>query len=198
MSSLANLTRTEQVREIVKCGKNSEYFIRTYTKIQHSTQGIIPFETYDFQNTCLESFEKHRLNIVLKSRQLGLSTICAAYAVWMMIYQKDKNVLVVATKLSTAINFIKKVRTIVENLPKWLLLPKFEPSKQQITFSNGSSIKAIPTSPDAGRSEALSLLIIDEAAWIRDFDDIWTGLAPTFSTGGRAIILSTPNGVGGQ
>lgn len=191
-------TRDEQVREIVRCGKDPTYFIKTYTKIQHPTRGTIPFDTYDFQDECVKAFQEHRLNIVLKSRQLGLSTVCAAYAVWMAIFQKDKNILVIATKLATAQNFIKKVAVILQNLPKWLLLPRFEPSKQAISFSNGSQIKAVPTSDDAGRSEALSLLIIDEAAFIRDFDDIWAGLSPTFSTGGRAIILSTPNGVGGQ
>ncbi len=192
------LTRDGQVREIVRCGRDPVYFIKEYAKIQHPTRGTIPFDTFDFQDSCVEAFLQHRLNIVLKSRQLGLSTICAAYAVWLSIFQKDKNILVIATKLKTAMNFIKKCQVILQNLPKWLLLPKFEPSKQQINFSNGSTIQAVPTSDDAGRSEALSLLIVDEAAFIRDFDDIWAGLSPTFSTGGRAIILSTPNGVGGQ
>lgn len=192
------LTRNDQVKEIVRCGKDPVYFIKEYAKIQHPTRGTIPFKTYDFQDDCVKAFQDERLNIILKSRQLGLSTICAAYATWMAIFQKDKNILVIATKLKTAMNFIKKVAVILQNLPKWLLLPRYEPSKQQINFSNGSTIQAVPTSDDAGRSEALSLLIIDEAAHIRDFDDIWAGLSPTFSTGGRAIILSTPNGVGGQ
>jgi hypothetical protein len=198
VSQAYTFTRTEQVKEIVRCGKDPVYFMKTYAKIQHPVRGTIPFDTYDFQDACVKDFQQHRLNIVLKSRQLGLSTVCAAYAVWMSIFQKDKSVLVIATKLATAQNFIKKCQVILQNLPKWLLLPKYEPSKQQLSFSNGSQIKAVPTSDDAGRSEALSLLIIDEAAFIRDFDEIWTGLSPTFSTGGNAIILSTPNGVGGQ
>lgn len=195
---LVSLSKAQQVQEILKCGKDPIYFMKTYSKIQHSTRGTIPFETYPFQDDCVRDFQKHRLNIVLKSRQLGLSTVCAAYAAWLAIFYKDKNILVIATKLPTAMNFIKKVKVILQSLPQWLLLPKFEPTKQAITFNNGSSITAIPTSDDAGRSEALSLLIVDEAAFIRDFEDIWTGLAPTFSTGGSAIILSTPCGVGGQ
>ena len=84
-------------------------------------------------------------------------------------------------------------------MPNWLLLPQIiNNNKQAIEFSNGSTVKAIPTSDDAGRSEALSLLIVDEAAFVRNFDSLWTGLYPTISTGGRAIVLSTPNGVGGQ
>jgi len=192
------LTRNEQIQEILLCGKDPIYFMKKYVKIQHAKRGLITFETYDFQDDCVKSFEENRFNIVLKSRQLGLSTVTAAYATWFAIFKKDKNILVIATKLSTAMNFIKKVKIMLDGLPKWLLLTKFEPTKQSISFANGSTITAIPTSPDAGRSEALSLLIVDEAAFIRDFEDIWTGLYPTLSTGGNAIILSTPNGVGGQ
>ncbi len=194
----SRLTRDQQVQEILACGKDPVYFIRNYAKIQHPTRGTIPFETFPFQDDCVKAFEDHRLNIVLKSRQLGLSTVCAAYAAWLALFHKDKNILVIATKLPTAMNFIKKVRHILQTIPPWLLITKFEPTKQQVSFSNGSSVTAIPTSEDAGRSEALSLLIVDEAAFIRDFDTIWTGLSPTISTGGRAVIISTPNGVGGQ
>jgi len=193
----AALTKKDQVDEILRCGRDPVYFMRKYAKIQHPKRGTIPFETYSFQDECVTAFQENRFNIILKSRQLGLSTVTAAYATWFAIFHKDKNVLVIATKLQTAMGFVKKVKVILDNLPKWLMLTKFEPTKQSISFANGSVITAVPTSPDAGRSEALSLLIVDEAAFIRDFEDIWTGLYPTISTGGSAIILSTPHGVGG-
>jgi hypothetical protein len=191
-------SRQAVVAEILKCGKDPTYFMKKYCKIQHQLRGLIPFETYGFQDDCVKQFQQHRFNIVLKSRQLGLSTVSAAYVVWYAIFKKDKNILVIATKLNTAINYIKQVKSMLDGLPAWVLLTKFEPTKQSIRFDNGSSITAVPTSPDAGRSEALALLIVDEAAFIRDFDEIWTSLYPTLSTGGSAIILSTPNGVGGQ
>jgi len=191
--------KSRQVSEIIKCGKDPLYFFNSYAKIQHPVQGLIPFNTYPFQDDCVQDFIDHRFNIILKSRQLGLSTLCAAYAVWLALFQRDKNILIIATKLSVAQNFITKVKTMIKSLPKWLVLPEITTNnKQLIEFSHGSSIKAIPTSDDAGRSEALSLLIIDEAAFVKNFDDLWMGLYPTISTGGRVIILSTPNGVGGQ
>lgn len=189
-------SKENQIKEILKCGKDSVYFMKKYIKIQHPKRGLLLFETYPFQDDCVKAFDDHRFNIVCKSRQLGLSTVTAAYAVWYAIFRKDKNILVIATKLKTAMNFIKKVKVMLDNVPRWLLLTKYEPTKQQVTFDNGSSITAIPTSPDAGRSEALSLLVVDEAAFIKDFSDIWTGLSPTISTGGSTIIISTPNGVG--
>ena len=158
---MARLNKSRQVSEIVKCGKDPVYFFNSYLKIQHPVRGLIKFDTYEFQDECIETFLEERFSIILKSRQLGLSTLVAAYAVWMAIFQREKNILIIATKLSVAQNFIVKVKTMVRSLPKWLLLPDIvENNKQLIKFSHGSTIKAIPTSEDAGRSEALSLLNI--------------------------------------
>ena len=196
---MAVTNKKNQVSEIIKCGQDPVYFFNKYVKIQHPVQGLISFDTYDFQDECVNMFIENRFSIILKSRQLGMSTLTAAYASWLALFQKDKNILIIATKLSVAQNFIKKVKTIIRNLPQWLVLPTIVTNnKQLIEFSHGSSVKAIPTSDDAGRSEALSLLIIDEAAFVKNFDDLWMGLYPTISTGGRVILLSTPNGVGGQ
>lgn len=193
------VSKQKQVKEIVRCGKEPIYFFNKYAKIDHPVRGLVPFNTFPFQDDCVEDFQQHRFNIILKSRQLGLSTLSAAYAVWLAVFYKNKNILIIATKLAVAMNFIKKVKTVIRNMPKWLLLPEvIENNKQSVTFSNGSIIKAIPTSNDAGRSEALSLLIVDEAAFVRNFDEVYTGLYSTLSTGGSAIILSTPNGVGNQ
>jgi hypothetical protein len=69
----------KQLEEIKKCHKSPAYFINTYIKIQHPTKGRLDFKTFPFQDDCLNDFEKHRFNIVVKSRQLGLSTLTAAY-----------------------------------------------------------------------------------------------------------------------
>lgn len=196
---MARMSAQNQLNEIVKCGKDPVYFMNKYLKIQHPLKGLIPFNTFEFQDDCVKDFNEHRFNIVLKSRQLGLSTLVAAYAVWQACFYKEKNILIIATKLAVAQNFIRKVKTYIKSMPHWLLIPQITANnKQQVEFSNGSQIKAVPTSEDAGRSEALSLLIVDEAAFVRNFDELWMGLYPTLSTGGRAILLSTPNGVGGQ
>jgi hypothetical protein len=187
-----------EVQEVLKCGSDPTYFINKYCKIQHPTKGTIPFNTYPFQDKCVRAFKKHQFNIVVKSRQLGLSTVTAGYATWLALFRRDQNILVMAQKLRTAKNFIKKVHKMLACLPPWLRLCDYEQNQQEVRFENGSQIVSIPTTEDAGRSEALSLLIVDEAAIIRNFEEIWGSIYPTLSEGGRAIILSTPNGVGGQ
>ena len=191
------LDRKQRVREILKCGKDPSYFLKTYARISHPLHGLVPFNTYSFQDVLLKDFNDYRFNVILKARQLGISTITAGYVVWMLLFHRDKNVLVMATKFSTAGNLVNKVKKIMKNLPDWLRIATIDiDNRTSFVLSNGSQIKASSTSGDAGRSEALSLLVLDEAAHIEGLEELWTGLYPTLSTGGRCIALSTPNGVG--
>ena len=183
-------------REYAKCAQDPTYFLGKYGIIQHPVRGKVNFNLYDFQEKSLKSFMEHDYNIVLKARQLGLSTLTAGYALWMMTFQQDKNILVIATKQETAKNLVTKVRVMHANLPGWLKQPCVEDNKLSLRYKNGSQIKAVASSEESGRSEALSLLIIDEAAFIDKIDTIWGASQQTLATGGRALVISTPNGVG--
>ncbi len=183
-------------QEYVKCAADPIYFLKKYCLIQHPIKGKIPFQLYDFQEKTVEDFVQHRFNIILKARQLGISTLTAGYSLWMMTFHLDKNILVIATKQEVAKNLVTKVRVMHANLPKWLKQPCVEDNKLSLRYKNGSQIKAVSSGEDSGRSEALSLLILDEAAFIEKIDTIWAAASQTLSTGGQCIALSTPNGVG--
>lgn len=192
---------TKSLKEIIAseyklCATDYIYFMKKYCKIQHPVRGRIGFHLYPFQESTIQDLVENRYNIILKARQMGISTLVAAYSLWKLIFHQDYNILVIAIKQEVAKNLITKVRMMYENLPSWLKEGSLEDNKLSLKLSNGSQIKAISSSPDAGRSEALSLLIIDEAAFVDHADDIWTSAQSTLSTGGGAIILSTPNGVG--
>jgi hypothetical protein len=195
------ITQKKSLKDIIaeeykKCAVDPIHFMKKYCMIQHPVRGKIPFHLFPFQEKTLTQFAGNRFNIVLKSRQTGISTLSAGYALWKMIFNSDFNVLVIATKQDVAKNLVTKVRVMHELLPSWLKNGSMEDNKLSLRLNNGSQIKAIASSPDAGRSEALSLLIFDEAAFIDDIDEIWVAAQSTLSTGGSCIALSTPNGVG--
>jgi len=172
------------LREIIKseykkCIEDPIYFMKKYVKIQHPIRGTVGFELYPFQEDALQDFVDNQLNIVLKSRQMGISTLTAAYSLWLMTFHNDKNILCISITQETAKEIVTKVRFANDNLPSWLKVPCVEDNRLSLRLKNGSQIKAVSSAGTAGRSSALSLLIIDEAAFI---DGI--------------IILSTPNGVG--
>jgi hypothetical protein len=191
----------EQIKEVIKqqyiqCATDPAYFMKKYCMIQHPIKGKIPFDLYEFQEKTISEFQSERMNVILKARQLGISTLTAGYALWMMTFHKDKNILVIATKQDVAKNLVTKVRVMHANLPSWLKQPCVEDNKLNLRYINGSQIKAVSSGPEAARSEALSLLILDEAAFIDKIDQIWTASQATLTTGGQCIALSTPNGVG--
>lgn len=192
-------TKQQMKQQYKKCAMDPLYFLKTYTYVQHPTRGKVQFKLYPFQQTTILEFIKHSWNIIVKSRQLGISTVCAGYALWLMTFNKDKSVLVIANKQDVAKNLIRKVRLMYTHLPPFLQQPLLIDNKQSLFFANDSFIKAESANPNAGVSQALSLLIIDQAAVLQEslFQQIFTAASPTLSTGGDFIVLSTPRGVGG-
>jgi hypothetical protein len=196
-------TDEQNLREIIKqeyakCAVDIVYFIKKYCRIQHQTRGRIFFELYPFQERTLIDLMNHRYNIILKSRQLGISTLVAAYALWLCIFHDDKNVLVIATKEKVAKALVTKVRIMYGDLPVWIKKNAHttEDNKLSIKWKNGSQVQAETSSPTAGRSDSCALLILDECAFIDNINEIWASAQQTLGTGGDCIMLSTPNGIG--
>jgi hypothetical protein len=192
---------SQDLREVIRqeylnCAKDPAHFMKKYCHIQHPQRGRIIFNLYPFQDKVLNLWKDNPYSIVLKSRQLGISTLSAGYSLWLMLFHKDKNVLCIATKQETAKNMVTKVKFMYENLPSWLKVNADENNKLTLRLNNGSQIKAVSAAGDAGRSEAVSLLLIDEAAFIEGIDTIWASAQQTLATGGGAIVLSTPYGTG--
>ena len=192
MSEIKKVIRSEYL----KCAKDPVHFMKKYCYIQHPQRGRIQFNLYPFQEKVLKLFRDNPYSIVLKSRQLGLSTLSAGYSLCLMIFHKDKNILCIATKQETAKNMVTKVKFMFENLPSWLKVDASENIKLILRLFNGCQIKATSASSDAGRSEAVSLLLIDEAAFIDNIGEIWASAQQTLATGGGCIALSTPYGTG--
>ena len=190
-------TITEAIKqELIKCKQDPVYFMKKYYTIQHPTRGRMTFNLYPFQEKILKLLQRHDYTMINKSRQLGLSTLTSAFSLWMMLFEQDKNILVLATTQATAKNMVTKVRFAYDNLPTWMQLPVMEHNRLSLRLKNGSQIKAVSAATDSARSEAVSLLVIDEAAFIEKIEDIFTAAQQTLATGGRCIALSTPNGVG--
>lgn len=184
--------------EYIKCASSPIHFAKKYCYISHPKRGRILFNLYNFQEKLISICSENDNIIINKSRQLGISTLVAMYSLWIMLFNKDKTILVIATKQETAKNMVTKVKYMYDNLPSWLKgkNPPLEDNKLSLKLPNQSQIIATASSSDAGRSYAASLLIIDEAAFIDDIDRIYTSIKPTLATGGGCIALSSPNGVG--
>jgi hypothetical protein len=183
-------------QELVRCKQDPVYFCKKYYMIQHPTKGRVHFNLYPFQESVLRLFLKNKFSIVNKSRQLGISTLSSAYALWLMLFHTDKNVLCIATKTETAKNMVTKVKFGYDSLPSWMKIKSLENNKLSIRLSNGSQMKAVSAAGDSARSEAVSLLLIDEAAFIDNIEEVFVSAQQTLATGGGCIAMSTPYGTG--
>ena len=197
------LSLTHQVVEkIIRYRNNPILFCKEQCKIQHPTKGMIPFQTFPAQEQCIRDFLQHRFNIILKSRQIGISTVVGGYCFWKMVFFPHQQIRVVATKKETAQIIITMAYNMLQSCdPEILRVLNAQPiseAKQTVELANGSRMTSFAQgkgeNPDTGVGTALSLLVIDEAALIKRAEDIWTTIYPTLSQGGDCIILSTPRG----
>lgn len=194
------LTR-EELATLAKVS-NDVFYFSLFTYVIHPMRGKVRFELYPYQKSVLYNFVKERFNILLKFRQAGITELISMYCLWLAMYHPNKKINIISIKDTTAKKVLKKIKFMYKNLPWYLQTPIINGrsgeygSASMIEFDNGSFIESIPTSSEAGRSESLSLLVIDEAAVVRWAAQIWAAAFPTLSTGGAAIINSTPYGVG--
>lgn len=179
---------------------NDVFFFSSFCHVIHPVRGKVRFELYPYQKAVLYQFIKERFNIILKFRQAGITELISLYCLWLAMYHPNKKINIISIKDTTAKKVLKKIKYMYKNLPWYMQVPIVNGrageygSVSVIEFENGSFIESIPTSSEAGRSESLSLLVIDEAAIVRWASQIWAAAFPTLSTGGAAIVNSCITG----
>jgi len=190
------MKKQDLLEEFKRCKEDPIYFISEYIKVTHPVRGLVPFNLYPFQHRIIENLEEHRFNILRKFRQAGCTTIAASYALWMIIFQKHKQVVILSKGDAESTEVLDRIKLMYDELPKFLKPGIVEDNKHTLKLGTNSTIKSRPSGKQSGRSLAGSLLIIDEAAFIENIDTIWAAVYPIISTGGRAFVLSTVNGIG--
>jgi len=115
-----------------------------------------------------------------------------------MIFHRDKSVGILTPRNISTHCLIEKIKMILSCLPPFLReYSKIVcSSKSEIVLSNGSRVSAASTSLNSVCRTALSLLVIDEAAFVDNLDQIWMAMYPSISVDGCCIAISTHNGVG--
>lgn len=188
----------KQIEDLVSClnpDTGPFYFLRNFFYIQHPVKGKIKFEPFDYQVRLVKSYHYHRFNINLMPRQSGKTTCAAGYLLWYAMFNPDVTILIAAHKYTGSQEIMQRVRYAYELCPDHIRCGVTSYNKGSIEFDNGSRIVSTTTTDNTGRGMSISLLYCDEFAFVDPniATDFWTSISPTLSTGGRAIITSTPN-----
>jgi hypothetical protein len=193
-------SKLEQLKEYAKIIKDAPYALKTYLTTYDNTQKkFVPLELFPDQVQLIKDYETFNENITRKYRQAGVSTVTAAWISKKLQTAKPENperVLIIANKRDTAIEMANKVRHFLDQWPEWINVG-FHPDKNsesRFRLNNGCEVKAVATSADALRGYTPTILVFDEAAYIEAGDDFWAASMASLSTGGKIILISTPNG----
>lgn len=206
----------ETLVEFLRCKNDYAYMIENYfTVLDPVLSQRVPFKLYPHQRKALYDFQHNRYNLTMKSRQMGLTTIAAAFVAAYMCMNRNKEISALATKLKTSKAFLKKVRAFLDDARKrtcinpnakidqqasWLIsnYVKGDDGKESFTLKTNCHIAAESNNEDACRGETLNLLIIDEVATITKMEDIWSAAGVTLTrSNGACIGISTPKGQSG-
>jgi len=171
------------------------YFMDNFFMIQHPTKGSINYRPWDFQRRLIHTYHNYRNSISLMPRQTGKSTSAAGYLLWYAMFVPDSTILIAAHKYAGAQEIMHRIRYAYENCPDYIKAGCTTYNKGSIDFDNGSRIVSATTTENTGRGMSITLLYIDEFAFVRPSiaTEFWTSITPTLSTGGKCIITSTPN-----
>jgi len=195
-----SVTREQALLEYAKIVKDTPYALKTYLKTFDNTQSsFVPLNLFNDQVSLVNDYENYDENIALKYRQAGVSTVTAAWVSKKLVTaskSKPEKILIIANKKDTAVEMSTKIRSFLDQWPSWLGID-FDAKKNgagHYRLTNGCEVKAVATSKDALRGYTPTMLIFDEAAYIEADDDFWSACMASLSTGGKVIVISTPNG----
>jgi hypothetical protein len=188
----------EMVEELKTCSKKINHFAENYFYIV-TEDGKQKIKLYKYQKNLLKAFTGNRFNVVLSSRQSGKTTTITIYALWMVCFQSDKRITIVANKEDTAKEIFARIKMSFEQLPIWMKPPVKSWRKDGFELKNDSKITISSTSSAGPRGSTSNLLIIDEMAHCPNelMKELWKSAIPIISSMKKSqlVVISTPNGV---
>jgi hypothetical protein len=175
------------------------FFCNNYAFIKHPNKGKIPFTLREAQSETAKAWIEKRYTIVLKSRQIGFSTLAAAYSFWLAFFWPDRFIVMLSKTEREAAKLLSKTKYIYKFLPDWMRLNGPELLQNNVlkmSFSNDSVIESLPSANEPARGESVYMAIIDEMAFLPNPEEAWASIEPIADVGGRVICLSTAKGEG--
>ena len=188
----------KDLEDFIKCcDPNTGYlhFMDNFFYIQHPTKGSIQYHPYKYQARLIDTYHNYRSSIALMPRQSGKTTSAAGYLLWYAMFIPDSTILIAAHKYAGAQEIMQRIRYAYENCPNHIKAGVVTYNKGSLDFENGSRIVSATTTENTGRGMSITLLYLDEFAFVRPTiaQEFWTSITPTLATGGKCIITSTPN-----
>lgn len=187
----------EELSEIEKCSRDVIYFANKYV-FAMTDDGISNIKLRDYQEDILREFQENRFCAFVSPRQVGKTIVTGIFLTWYLLFNTDKNLMILSNTGATTIEIIDKIKVILSNLPFFLKPGVIVNNQMTMKFDNGCRLFGRNTTKTAAIGFAVHFLYCDEFAHIHAnfIDPFWRSVYPTLSSSkiSRCIITSTPNG----
>ncbi len=187
----------DRLEELAKCEADPIYFAENYMQVVHVDRGLEKICLYPYQRDIIESVHNENAVVAECARQSGKTTAITAIILHYILFNKHKNVAILANKAEVSREILARIKLAYEHLPQWIQQGVVEWNKGSIILENGSRIMATATSSNNIRGFSVNMLFIDEAAFIENWDEFFTSVYPTISSGEstKLVLVSTVNGL---
>lgn len=182
-----------------RAAEDFEYFCENCVSIRVPGKGRQPLILREAQKVGFHHWQENRYSLTLKARQIGWSTLVAAYVLWLTFFHPDREVLIISRGEREAIDLLGKVKYAHKFLPEWMRKrgPNLLTDNQtRMPFDNNSVVVSLPSANDPARGSSAFLIVVDEWAFLPNAEEAWASIEPVADVGGRIIGLSTANGSG--
>lgn len=186
----------EEIEDYKRCATDPIYFASKCYLM--TPEGLKACKLRDYQEDYIRHLQHNRFSIFLSCRQSGKSTTTAIYCLWVILFNSDKNGLILSKSGPAGIDLIKKIKDMYMYLPYHLKIGTMKWNQTEISFDNNSTIATESFSPTAGLGKTINFLILDEFAWCppNDVELFYNNIIPTVTTitDSNVCIMSTQNG----
>ena len=186
----------EEIEDYKRCATDPIYFASKCFLM--TPEGLRACKLRDYQEDYIRHLQHNRFSIFLSCRQSGKSTTTAIYCLWVILFNSDKNGLILSKSGPAGVDLIKKIKDMYMYLPYHLKIGTMKWNQTEISFDNNSTIATESFSPTAGLGKTINFLILDEFAWCppNDVELFYNNIIPTVATitNSNVCIMSTQNG----
>ncbi len=187
-----------ELEEIKKCAEDVVYFANKYCHVM-TDEGIRQILLRDYQIQILNQYQHHRKNVFVSPRQSGKTITSSIFLLWYLLFNFEKNAMIMANIGDTAAELMDKIKVIMKGLPFFLKPGLVVYNVMTMKFDNGCRIMAKTTTKTSSIGYTIHMLYMDEFAHINPnfINQFFKSVYPTISSSqiARVIITSTPNGM---
>jgi hypothetical protein len=203
MQTPVQVSAAQAAQDYLIAHNDAAEFIDRFCLIKDENKGTVSrFRLWDYQREILREWVTERLVVDLKARQLGISWLVCAFALWLINFYDDVTVLCISATQDKAFDLINKVKFMYDNLPPYLKKPIIKRNNASLQFAGegeaeqGSRIMALASTPGAAVGYTATLVIVDEWGEQGYAEELYSSFKPTIDMGGRLIGIGTGNAVG--